>query len=395
MFKIFSKQNKRVYLDYAAASPNLMSLPVEYQESFENPSAIYKEGLKVNDIINKCRADILKNFDAVSQKIIFLNSATQSINVALQGSLESGDHLIISAVEHPAVLECAKFLEREKGVELTALPVNEFGLIDIKLLRENLKPNTKLVSIIYANNEIGTVQPIKEIGRSISEYNRENNTKILFHTDATQAINYLEVRMGSNRLDMISFNSSKIYAGKGSAALIYNKTLKLKPIIFGGGQENNLWSGTEDLGGILRLSLSIADINDTKSKNYRDKEALRLNILKSYFLKEIQKEIKEVILWTKAENSLPNIINIGLPDFDSDEMVIRLDEFGFAVSHKSACAATESSSGSYVLQAVGSTVKQSSENIRISMGRGTTKREVESLVKALKLIYYKFAKSEK
>ncbi len=398
MFKIFSQKNKRVYLDYAAAAPTAPQSPHVAPISttlFANPSGIYREGVDVKNIIENSRKEILHYFDAVSQRIIFTQSATQSINIALQGILSTGDHLIISAVEHPAVIECAKFLQREKKIELTILPVDETGLVSLRNLRESLKPNTKLVSIIYASNEIGTIQPIKEIGRVISEYKREKNSEIYFHTDATQAVNYLDIRMNSNRLDMISFNGSKIYAGKGVGALIYNKSLVLHPIIFGGGQENGLWSGTEDVHSIMRLATALGEINNIKSKNFKAKELLRLETLRKDFLINIQKEIGEIILWSKSEKTLPNIVNIGLPDFESDEMVIRLDDLGFAVSHKSACAAMETGSGSYVLQALGATVKQSSENIRISMGRTTTQREMQDLAKAIKLTYYKFAKVQK
>jgi cysteine desulfurase len=381
MINIFSKKNKPVYLDHAAATLSA------------NASGIYSEGVMMKSMIEQSRKEILHCFDAVSQKIIFTGSATQSINIALQGLLVTGDHLIISAIEHPAVLECAKFLQRENKIELTILPVDEAGLVSLRDLRESLKSNTKLVSIIYASNEIGTIQPIKEIGRVISEHNREHDTQIYFHTDATQAVNYLDIRMNSNRLDMISFNGSKIYAGKGVGALIYKKDLSLKPIIYGGGQENGLWSGTEDVDSIVRLATAVTDINNAKSKNHKDKESTRLEILKQNFLKEIIKEIPEVKIWSEAENSLPNIINIGLPNFESDEMVVRLDEKGFAVSHKSACAAMETGSGSYVLQAIGASIKESSENIRISMGRTTTKREMADLAKAIKLIYSKFAKA--
>ncbi len=396
MFKIFTKKNKRVYLDYAAAAPSHSRSAVSDSSSlFANASGIYREGVLVRNLIEKSRKEILHYFDAVSQRIIFTQSATQSINITLQGILKSGDHLIISAIEHPAVIECAKFLQKEKKIELTILPVDETGLISLRSIRESLKSNTKLVSIIYASNEIGAIQPIKEIGRVISEYKREKNSEIYFHTDATQAVNYLDIRMNSNRLDMISFNGSKIYAGKGVGALIYNKSLVFHPIIFGGGQENNLWSGTEDVDSIIRLANSLSEINDIKSKNFKAKELLRLETLRQDFLINIQKEIPEAVIWSKAKNTLPNIINIGLPNFESDEMVIRLDDLGFAISHKSACAAIETGSGSYVLQALGSTVKQSSENIRISMGRATTKREMDSLAKAIKLTYHKFAKVQK
>jgi cysteine desulfurase len=381
MINIFSKKNKRVYLDHAAATLSA------------NASGIYSEGVLMKSMLEQSRKEILHSFDAVSQKIIFTGSATQSINIALQGLLTAGDHLVISSIEHPAVIECAKFLQREKKIELTILPVDETGLVSVRSLRESLKSNTKLVSIIYASNELGTVQPIKEIGRVISEHNREHDTQIYFHTDATQAVNYLDIRMNSNRLDMISFNGSKIYAGKGVGALIYEKNLKLHPIIYGGGQENGLWSGTEDVDSIVRLATAITDINNVKGKNFKNKESARLEILKQDFLKDIQKEIPEVKIWSKAESSLPNIINIGLPNFESDEMVVRLDEKGFAVSHKSACAAMETGSGSYVLQAIGASIKESSENIRISMGRNTTSKEMTDLAKAIKLIYSKFAKA--
>ena len=270
---------------------------------------------------------------------------------------------------------------------------------------------------MYANNETGRMQPVKEIGRIIDEYNRigsaaskargEESRDIAFHIDAMQAGNYLDMDIKKLRCHMLSMNGSKIYGPKGIGILYKDKNINLSSIILGGGQEGGLRSGTEDVQKIVGQAKAVQI-----SKEKRDSEIVRLLELQNYFLENIKKEIPEVKIYThknevnkiidKKDNkqtvkinyfnleSLPNNINIGLPGMLSDELVIRLDYAGFDISHKSACASNETGEGSYVLRAMGASEKESNENIRITMGRDTNLKDIKKLIQEIKKIYLKY-----
>lgn len=375
------------YFDHAGATPiskTAAKAMHKVSNMYHNPSGIYSGGVEVKSKIEDTRKVILNAFDANNMNLVFTPSGTASVNLAVLGVLKKGDHFITSAIEHPAVLEMVPHL-RSMGIETTVLPVDEAGVVSLEVLRNELSPNTKLVSVMMVNNEIGTLQPIKEIGRIVDEYKRKNETQFpYFHSDACQAVNYFDISMRSLRLDMLSFNGSKIYGPKGIGALIIKKQVNISPIIFGGGQEAGLWSGTEDVSRIVGLGTAVVE-----TLRIKEKESERLSRIQSYAFSKIQGEIVESIINGSEESRSPNNINISLPGMDSDEMVLRLDNLGFAVSHKSACAAGDTTLGSHVLGAIGQS-KYASENIRITMGRGTKKGDVDRLIKAIKKIYYKY-----
>jgi cysteine desulfurase len=343
--------------------------------------------------------------------------------------------IITTNIEHAAVLETLNFLEKEKLIEIIYLKVDETGKIKENDLREILKesgPENKdniiLVSVMYVNNETGRVQPLKEIGRVVDLYNKEisdaarvargKESSITYHIDAMQAGNYLDMDIKKLRCDMLSFNGSKIYGPKGVGVLFKSKKINIESISFGGGQEHGLRSGTEDIQKIVGMAKALEI-----AKEKKDSEIIRLLDMQKNFLEKIKIEIPEVKIYTHKNNenkivqkklesggseaaaikqkddlkinyfnidSLLNNINIGLPGMQSDEMVVRLDYAGFDISHKSACASNEIGEGSYVLRAMGATEKESSENIRISMGRNTKPSEMESLILCIKDIYYKY-----
>jgi cysteine desulfurase len=381
---MFSKNH---YFDNAGATPiskKVKSKMDKVQGLYHNPSGIYAGAVKVRGLIEDVRKKILSDFDANNMQAVFTSSGTTSVNLAIFGTLKKGDHFITSNIEHPAVLECVSEL-RSRGVETTLLPVNDDGIVDLQILRQELGPNTKLVSVMMANNEIGAIQPIKEIGRIIDEHRRKNETQFpYFHTDACQAVNYCDISMRSLRLDMLSFNGSKIYGPKGTGVLILKKGLEVNPIVFGGGQEGNLWSGTEDVSRIVGVGAAIDE-----TLKIKDKERVRLGRLQQHFFNTIQSEVVESKINGNQESRLPNNINITLPGMDSDEMVLRLDHLGFAVSHKSACASEDTTFGSHVLGAIGQNA-YASQNIRVTMGRNTKKSDVNRLIRAIKQIYYQY-----
>jgi cysteine desulfurase len=403
----------------------------EVENLYANPSGIYRRGVEAKNKIEVSRKIISSILNCNNSEIIFTGSGTESINLALLGYVKNYlaasvassvvPKVITSNVEHSAVLETLLHLEKENLIEIIFLKVDETGRVKENDLREILKEsgvenNIILVSVMYANNETGRVQPVKEIGRIIDEYNRAaskarsetQNQKIAFHIDAMQAGNYLDIDVKKLRCDMLSMNGSKIYGPKGIGLLYKNKDIKLSPIIYGGGQEGGIRSGTEDVQKIVGLACAMQI-----AKEKRDSEIIRILELQNYFLENIQKEFLkdnlEVKIYTEKNDinkivnkkeklkinyfnieSLPNNINIGLPNMLSDEMVIRLDYAGFDVSHKSACASNETGEGSYVLRAMGATEKESNENIRITMGRDTKLKDLQKLIQEIKNIYEKY-----
>jgi cysteine desulfurase len=314
-------------------------------------------------------------------------------------------HIITSSIEHPAVLEPIKKLERDGKVRVTYLPVYENGIVKVKDVRDALSEETMLVSVMYANNEIGTIQPIKEIGRALDEWKREHGKTFTsypyFHTDACQAANYCNLDVLRLKCHLMTVNSSKVYGPKGSALLYKREGVKLQPVTLGGGQERELRSGTEAVP--LHYSFGVAL---TEAKELQEKESARLRVLRDETVKLLTKEIPTIIFYgafdeyhhiksddkvLKAELRLPNNINCRIPGISSEEMILRLDAKGFAVSHKSACASMETE-GSYVVMALGATEKDAQENIRISLGRATSQADVRDLVSAMKEISTKYIK---
>jgi cysteine desulfurase len=426
IFNISSTSGSRnIYLDNAGATTidrEVILAMREVENLYANPSGIYRRGVEAKNKIEVSRKIISSILNCNNSEIIFTGSGTESINLALLGYVKNYlaasvassvvPKVITSNVEHSAVLETLLHLEKENLIEIIFLKVDETGKVKENDLRERLKdsgPENKnniiLVSMMYANNETGRVQPVKEIGRIIDEYNRTNNQNLSFHIDAMQAGNYLDLDIKKLRCHIFSMNGSKIYGPKGIGLLYKNKDIKLSSIIYGGGQEGGIRSGTEDVQKIVGLACAMQI-----AKEKRDSEIIRILELQNYFFKNIELNIPEVKIYTEKNNtnkivdnkdnlqkinyfnieSLPNNINIGLPSMLSDEMVVRLDYAGFDVSHKSACASNETGEGSYVLRAMGATEKESNENIRITMGRDTKLKDLQKLIQEIKNIYLKY-----
>jgi cysteine desulfurase len=443
MFGLFTTHKKRVYLDHAGATPvssRAKEALVQALSLFGNPSAIHQEGDVASHALQRARNGIGSVINAHSYEIIFTGTGTESCNLALLGTLEgarqqAGDiqqqttdsrmeknstsdtrpHIIVSAIEHPAVLEPIKKLERDGQVAVSYLPVYENGIVKVSDVREALREETILVSVMYANNEIGTIQPVKDIGRMLDEWKREGGKTFTsypyFHVDACQAGNYLTLDVLRLKCHLMTINSSKVYGPKGIAALYKREGTHLAPTILGGGQERGLRSGTESVSLGLSFACALKESHDM-----REAESVRLRALRDFFTDELTTQIPDVTVYgawdeyrrqqtgdkRQEENPrgdgmrvmtnecrLPNNINIRVPGIPSDEMILRLDAKGFAVSHKSACASQETD-GSYVVQALGATERESLENVRITLGRDTTKQDMERLISAIKEIKEKF-----
>ncbi|MEN9881415.1 MAG: hypothetical protein RLZZ308_598 [Candidatus Parcubacteria bacterium] len=423
MFQKFFRTHtkKRIYLDNAGAtalSEQAKQAFITSLSEYGNPSGIHKEGSEASVLLDKARALCATKLNTHAYEIYFTSSGTESCNLAVLGTYlaysnnknenhNTLPHIITSLIEHPAVLEPIKYLEKSGKIRVTYLPVYENGVVKTKDLREALSEETILVTVMYANNEIGTIQPIKEIGRIVDEWKRERQRAFTsfpyVHTDACQAVNYLDLDVLRLKVHMMTVNSSKCYGPKGVALLYKREGIHLVSPVYGGGQERSLRSGTENVSGAYSFSVAL-----TESQKLREVESERLLVLRDQTVSMLKNTIPDIVFYgafdeyhdtlnsksTTIKNALrlPNNINCRIPGISSEEMILRLDARGFAVSHKSACASMETD-GSYVLQALGATEEEAKENVRISMGRATTKADMVLLVKAMKEIRDKYRQS--
>lgn len=411
---MFCFTKKRIYLDHAsgtACSKKVMNVMAPYfTEMAFNPGGIYKESVKVNKVLSGARNDIATILKAQAKEIYFMDGATEANNLAIIGSIKSwknnnpGEipHVITTVIEHAAVLETTKFLERE-GVFVTYLKVDSYGLISLKELKESLTENTVVISIGYVNGEIGTIQDIRSIMKTIRHYRKnkkqKNHSDIIsspypyVHTDAVQAVNYVEV-LGVLKLgvDLMTINASKIYGPKKIAALYIKNSINIEPIIFGGNQEHGLRSGTENVPYIIGFAKSLSE-----TRNIFKSEILRLGTLQKFLHQELINYDSEIIINSSAKYKIPNIINISIPNLSHEEIVIRLDAVGFMCSVKSACKVGEDGD-SHVIMALRNNTTGS---LRISLGRETNKKDLKRFMKSfieivdeMKQTYIKFIKKD-
>lgn len=401
---MIKKMKKIIYLDNAGATPIDKSIRKSMQiadDFVANASSIHSEGVKTRQLLEDARMKIAELISAHPNEIIFTGSGTESIALAILGVVRKYKsskipHIITTAIEHPAVIENCKILNLNKEAEVTYITPNEQGIINVQDIRNAIKKNTILVSVMYANNEIGTIEPIMEIAKTIRHF-RKNNQSIfpLFHTDACQAMNYLETsNIEKLGVDLLSFNSSKIYGPKGVGVLYKKRNVELEPIYYGGGQEFGLRPGTENVSLITGLALAL-EINS----KIKTKESKRLVKLRDYAIKKLLSISKnspyKIILNGDAINRLPNNINISISDISSELLVIELDAKGIEVSSKSACKSDDPDE-SYVISTLRTAqgVKRDATegSLRISLGRQTTKKDIDILVRELSNILAKYKK---
>lgn len=408
-------KKRKIYLDYAGAAPidkKVISLMSRLERDFfANPGAIHQSGLEARKIIDRARTEIAKSLNAHNDEIIYTGSGTESDALAVLGTIKDYElrnkreglkyiipHIITSKIEHPAILENCQQLEIEGRAQVTYLAVDKNGLVDLTELKESLTENTILVSIMSANNEIGTIEPISEIAKIIRHFKKDKNRPSfgfypVFHTDACQAMNYLEMsNVEKLGVDLMTFNSSKVYGPKGIGLLYKKRSVNLSPLYLGGGQELNLRSGTENVISIAGFSLALKLANQIKQK-----EVLRLTKLRDYGIKKLLGLTKatgyKIILNGDQENRLPNNINISVLGISSELLIIELDARGIEVSEKSACKSDDQNK-SYVIKAIRKVcLKESTDldgSIRISLGRQTKKSDIDFLVKHLGNILLKY-----
>jgi len=397
--KLFGKsKEERIYLDYASTTPVdsrvFDAMAPYFSEKFSNPSSLYKEGVLIKKVIEDCRLKVSRILKARLNDVYFTGSGTESNNLALLGLFENyknkieKPHIIVSKIEHPAIIEVAKEIEK-RGGEVTYLSVNEKGLVNLDELQKALKAETILVSIMYANNEIGTIEPLGKIARIIKKFRKENETQLpYFHTDASQAPNYLDCNVEKLGVDLMTLDGSKIYGPKGVGCLYKKHNVQLKPIMFGGGQESGLRPATENVAGIVGFAKAF----EIAQENF-EAEFDRMKELQKYFIEQLSNKISQATLNGAIEDRLPNNINICIPGINAEFAVIQLDEKGIACASMTACKNLDDESRSYVIEALREDESRSDSSkdcaissLRFSMGRKTTKKEIDLTIKKLKVI---------
>lgn len=383
---LFRKKQKRIFLDYASGTPVADVVLREMQpfltEQFQNPSALYEEGVKIKEVLKDARSRCARQLHVTPEEIIFTGSGTESINLAILGVVRScaveKPHIITSVIEHSAVLEAAKEIERQGG-EVTYVSVNEEGLVNPQEIAGALKENTVLVSVMLANNEIGTVQPIKAISRVVRKFRNQENKAPFLHCDASQAPLYLDCSLEKLGVDLLTLDGLKMYGPKGAGVLARKKFVPLNPVNFGGGQEGGLRSGTENIPAIVGFTKALE-----VAGGMRGKESKRLSEIQDYAIERILKEFPKAKLNGSKTERLSNNINICFPGIDAEFIVIKLDNLGIACSFASSCKTLSENSTSYVVSSLGDDCGKSS--LRFSMGRETTKKDIDFLVEALKKV---------
>ncbi len=392
------KKIKRVYLDHASATPVdsrvAKAMAPFWSREFGNPSAVYKEGVIAKKAIENARKEISSILKCRASEIVFVNGATESINLAIRGIIlawrEKNKNLrpeiITSTIEHEAVLDTCRELEKW-GVKVHYIKPSENGIVNPREIEKKLNKNTVLASIMYANNEIGTIQPIKKISRILREF-RFKNSKLnanrstpnafpLFHTDAVQAGNYLSLDVNSLGAQLLTLSAAKIYGPKGIGLLYIKEGTPIEPILRGGGQEKGLRPGTENVPLIVGLAKALLIANEIK-----DKESKRLTTLRDYFIKELLK-IGGVELNGGSESRLPNNVNVSIDGIDNEFFVIQLDEAGISCSTRSACKAGDDGA-SHVILSLGKSEKEANQSIRLTLGRETTKKDLNYTLRVIK-----------
>lgn len=372
------KKTNKIYLDYAATTPVdprvlRVMLPF-FKAKFGNTMSLHSFGQEAKLALEKSREEVANLIGAKSNEIIFTSSATESNNLVLKGiasaNKKRGKHIIISSIEHPCIIESACWLEKQ-GFKITRLKVNKYGQVSPKDVKEAIKKDTILVSIIHASNEIGTVQPIEDIGKIC------HKAGVYFHTDAAQSFGKLPIDVNKMNIDLLSASSHKMYGPKGVACLYIKKGVKIEPILHGGGQEIGLRSSTVNVPGIVGFAKA-CEIAKAEMK----KESSRLTRLSNKLIKGVLAKIPGSHLNGHPKKRLPNNVNFWFEFIEGESMVIQLDLLGIAVSTGSACSSVKLKP-SHVLISTGLRYEQAHGSLRITLGKWTTEKEINYLLKSL------------
>jgi len=371
-----ANNTKKIYFDNAATTPMdsrvLEAMLPFLKENYGNASSLHSFGMVAKDAIENCRQKMAGFLNVSSDELIFTSSGTESNNLALKGvafaNRGKGNHIIVSSIEHDCILNACKWLETQ-GFYVTYLPVDKYGSINVDVLKKYIGPKTLLVSVMHANNEIGTLQPLEEIGKVCREQN------VYFHSDACQSFGKVPLDVRKMNLDLLTLNSHKIYGPKGVGVLFIKDGVKITPLLHGGGQEYGMRSSTENIAGIVGFvkaaELCLGDLEN---------ECKRLSALRDKLIKTILNNIENAYLNGHTTQRLPNNINIGIGGMEGEtiRLLLLLDEEGIAVSAGSACSNNDkTASASHVLQAIGLNPFEARGSVRISLGRFSTEEEID------------------
>lgn len=368
----------RVYLDHAATTAVRKEVLDEmlpcFSQNYGNPSSIYEIAREAKKLVDNARNQVANAINATPKEIYFTAGGSESDNWAIKGIAESykdkGNHIITSSIEHHAVLHTCEYLEKN-GYEVTYLPVDEDGKVSIKDLEAAIKPTTILITIMFANNEIGTLQPVKEIGEIAKKHN------IIFHTDAVQALGHVKIDVKEMNIDMLSLSAHKLYGPKGIGALYVRKGIKLKSYIHGGAQERGIRAGTENVAGIVGLGKAVE-----LAVNEMEQENKRLIALRDKIIDGILNNIPYTRLNGHRTDRLPGNANISFEFIEGESILLLLDMEGFYASSGSACT-SGSLDPSHVLLAIGLPHEKAHGSLRMTLGLENTEDDVNVLLQVL------------
>jgi cysteine desulfurase len=366
---IYLDNNATTPLDPAASEKMCQFI----KEHFGNPSSLYPIGRKVKEIITEAREVIAKAIGAVRTEIVFTGSGSESDNFAIRGVLDAlpeKNEIITSAIEHPAVMNTADYLEK-KGVKITYVPVDEYGTVDLDFLQKAITPQTALISIMLANNELGTIQPIEKISKIAKERG------VLVHTDAVQAFGKIDVNVNKLGIDLLSISAHKIYGPKGVGALYIRKGTDIWPLIYGGSQEREMRAGTENTIGIVGFGEAVRVMTEK-----RDKDKKRIAKLSEQLKKGIEEKIPKVKFNGHEQNRMKGTLNFSFYGLEAEAILLALATKEIYVSTGSACS-EGAEEVSHVLEAIGLRPEVSRSSIRMSLGRFNTEEDIKTVLEEL------------
>ena len=369
---------KRIYLDYAATTPThpevMKAMLPYFTDSFGNPSSIHSFGQEASDAIEKARNQVAALIGAKSEEIVFTGSGTEADNFAVKGIAlsrhDKGNHIITSSIEHHAVLETCKFLEKQ-GFSVTYLPVDGYGMVDPNDVEKAITNRTILISIMHANNEVGTIEPVAEIGNIARE------AEIYFHTDAVQVVGHIPVDVDNLNVDLLSISAHKLYGPKGIGVLYIRKGTRVSSFMHGGSQERGRRAGTENVPAIVGLGKA-AEI----ARQEMLEEAQKLTVLRDKLIEGILKGIEHTQLNGHPVMRLPNNVNVSINYVEGESILLNLDLAGICASTGSACSSSDLEP-SHILVAMGLPHLQAHGSLRFSSGKWTTEEEINQVLNVL------------
>jgi cysteine desulfurase len=389
---------RKIYLDYAATTPAhpivVKTMSSYWTKEFGNASSLHSYGQAAFKAIDHSRHIVAKFLNCDLEEVIFTSGATEANNLAIKGTIEAWQqehphktpHLLVSPIEHHCVLDSVKHLNKQ-GIEVTWLTVDKDGLVDLEKLTAFIQRNTVLISVVYGNNEVGTIEPIKDIGSRLKDYRIKTKSQYpLLHTDAVQAIQYLDCNVQIIGVDLLSSSAHKFYGPKGAGFLFIKKGTKVIRQQDGGSQEFNLRAGTANTAGIVGLGKAL----ELASQN-KEKEKARLTSLRDYLIQGLLNNIPQAQLTGHPSRRLPHIVSVVIPGAEGEAMLLHLDDRGIAASSGSACT-SGSLDPSHVLLAMGIKPEIAHGSLRFSLGKYTTKKDLDYLLKVLPAIVKKLRK---